>query len=200
MESIISNHYLAIHLASFMDIPNTINLIQTSHMYHNIIASMVRYQEFQKCKPNCTIDSICKYGDVDILKWFMINHQINFDKILWMSAKHGNLDIVSYLIEHGADIHARRDHALRWCAKNGHLDVVKYLVNHGADIHSHHNGALFESAANGHLEIVHYLVDKGADINAHHDYEYALGGSAINGHLEVVRYLSCIARSYHSFR
>ena len=32
-----------------------------------------------------------------------------------------------YLVEHGADIHANNNHALRWAAENGYLEVVKYL-------------------------------------------------------------------------
>jgi len=47
----------------------------------------------------------------------------------------GHLDIIKYLVEHGADVTARDNDAVRWAASNGKLDVVKYLVEHeGADM------------------------------------------------------------------
>jgi ankyrin repeat protein len=39
---------------------------------------------------------------------------------------------LNYLIEHGADIQANNNYAVRWASVNGHLEVVKYLVEHGA--------------------------------------------------------------------
>jgi ankyrin repeat protein len=45
------------------------------------------------------------------------------------SAENGHLDIVKYLIEHGADKHADDDHAFRYSEKNGHEDVAKYLCD-----------------------------------------------------------------------
>lgn len=41
------------------------------------------------------------------------------------------IDVVKYLVEHGADVHAKDDYALRWSARNDHLEVVKCLVEHG---------------------------------------------------------------------
>jgi len=36
----------------------------------------------------------------------------------------------------GANIHARDDYSLRLSVQNGYLEVVKYLVNAGANIHA----------------------------------------------------------------
>ena len=46
-------------------------------------------------------------------------------------AENGHLEVVKYLVENGADIHANNDHALRWSARFGHLEVVKYLIEKG---------------------------------------------------------------------
>ncbi|MHA1353556.1 MAG: ankyrin repeat domain-containing protein, partial [Candidatus Heimdallarchaeota archaeon] len=97
-------------------------------------------------------------------------------------------DVVKYLVEQGADIHAKDDYALRWSAAYGHIDVVKYLVEHGADIHAEDDHAIQLSAENGNLKIVKYLVEHGADIHAEDDY--ALRWSVENGHIDVVKYLS----------
>jgi len=53
-------------------------------------------------------------------------------------------------------------------AQNGHLDIVEFLVNHGADINEKNNkneSSLHLSAQNGHLNLVEFLINHGADIN-----------------------------------
>ena len=47
----------------------------------------------------------------------------------------GHLDVVSYSVEQGVDIHAGDENALWGVAKNGHLSVVSYLEKQGANIH-----------------------------------------------------------------
>ena len=46
-----------------------------------------------------------------------------------MAVKNGHLEVVKFLIEHGADVHVFNDWALACAAKNGHLEVVKCLEN-----------------------------------------------------------------------
>ena len=53
------------------------------------------------------------------------------------------MEVVKYLVEnHGANIHAGDDWALRMASKYGRLEVVKYLVEHGANIHADYDEAL----------------------------------------------------------
>jgi hypothetical protein len=100
---------------------------------------------------------------------YLIEHGANInadnDAALRFSAQNGHLEIVKYLIEHGANIHSVNDHALRFSAQKGHLEIVKYLIEHGANIHDKNDHALRLSAQKGHLEIVKYLIEHGADIN-----------------------------------
>ena len=51
-------------------------------------------------------------------------------------------DIVKYLIENGANVHAENDYALRWTARAGHFDLVRLLVAKGANIHAENDYAL----------------------------------------------------------
>ena len=121
---------------------------------------------------------------------------------------YGELEVVQYLINKGADINAKNDNggtALMVASMEGHLAVVKALVegkngllsmfSKGADINAKDNNngvtALMEASMYGHLEVVKYLINKGADINAK---DSKLGGTALigastQGHLEVVKYL-----------
>jgi ankyrin repeat protein len=53
-------------------------------------------------------------------------NQLNDNLI--QAAQYGNLESLKYLVENGADIHAKTNYAIRFSAKNGHLEIVKYLV------------------------------------------------------------------------
>lgn len=89
------------------------------------------------------------------------------NETLARAARHGNLEMLKYLIEKkGADLHAEDEKALRVASQNGHLDVVKYLVERGADVHAMFEGALRFAAARGQQHVVNYLLSKGADPNA----------------------------------
>jgi ankyrin repeat protein len=83
--------------------------------------------------------------------------------LMW-SAEYGHINIVKYLVENGADIHARDDLALRISAENGHKKIVEYLTENGADIHARDDQALRLAAQNGHKEVAEYLTENGADI------------------------------------
>lgn len=59
------------------------------------------------------------------------------------------------------DYHADNEDALRASARKGNLGVVKYLVQQGANIHADNDYALRMSRLNGHLHVVKYLMDLG---------------------------------------
>jgi hypothetical protein len=48
-------------------------------------------------------------------------------KLLGLASRHGHLEVVKYLVEHGADIHAEDDYALVLACRKGHFEIVKYL-------------------------------------------------------------------------
>lgn len=55
---------------------------------------------------------------------------------------------------------------LIFASEEGHLEVVKYLLEHGANIHSAHNASVWRASARGRLDTVKYLVEHGANIYA----------------------------------
>ena len=63
------------------------------------------------------------------------NHTGDVCAIGW-SSENGNIDIVKFLFEYGANIHAD-DCALQWASSKGHIEVVKFLVEKGAEIYKH---------------------------------------------------------------
>ena len=93
---------------------------------------------------------------------FIKNKKINEAKLineteLIDAAKHGELENVKFLLENGADIHARDDHALSLASLIGHTEIVKLLIDHGADIHAWADDALKWASMYGHTEIVKLL-------------------------------------------
>ena len=108
-------------------------------------------------------------------------------RVLCRIVKYGRLDIINFLIENGANVHANNDLALRYSARKGYLDIVKILVENGANVHSFDDTALGLSAKNEHLDVVKYLVEHGANIFT--DDDFALKLSAENGHTDVYEFL-----------
>lgn len=134
---------------------------------------------------------------------------------LELSAAAGRLDIVKYLVAHGANVCANSDQALGESAKNNHLEVLKFLIESGADSHSCDNFAMRMSVRNGNIDMVKYLMEheKGVYsfdvlINAcsygkknivqyilenwvtldQNSQDSALYISAKNGHIDLVKY------------
>ncbi len=129
-------------------------------------------------------------------------NETSFVKNVWyatalhIAALSGSLEMVKYLVEHGAEINYKKTFdqtALHMAAKSGSLKIFKYLVEHGADIkckNSLDENALYVAASSGSLEIVKYLVEHGADINCKNSYyQTALHNAVRSGSMEIVKYL-----------
>ena len=57
--------------------------------------------------------------------------------VLHVAAEKGNLEIVQYLVEHGADVKAKNTYettVLHYGAGSGNMKLVQWLVKQGADV------------------------------------------------------------------
>ena len=151
----------------------------------------------EKC-PKCeTLESALKENHSSCYKWHynkLENPAIT--QLCINASENGSLDVVKFLVELGADIHALDDYAVRCASENGHLDVVKFLVEKGTNIHSLDDYTLRYASGMGHLELVKYLVSIGADIHAQNDY--AVRQASIKGHLQVVKFLVTCGANIHA--
>jgi uncharacterized protein len=94
--------------------------------------------------------------------------------VVALAAVFGQLEVVRYLSEKGADINAVANNgpgytALTGAVASGHPEIVKFLLEKGADVNHRYGqnySPLLTAAANGHLEIVKSLVAAGADVAA----------------------------------
>ncbi len=116
---------------------------------------------------------------------------------LHFAAQNGDIAIVQFLIEHGADIKAQdivfSRTALHFAAGNGNLDTVKYLAEHGADIQDKDDygaTALHYAAKHNKLDVVKYLVSKKMDYTAKDVRGWsAMHYAADGGSIDVIKYL-----------
>jgi len=109
------------------------------------------------------------------------------DAALYFASQEGRADVVSLLIQHGADVHALKDQALMSASMNGHADVVSLLIQHGADVHALKDQALMLASANGHADVVALLIQHGANVRTQRSG--ALQMASLNGHTAVIQLL-----------
>jgi len=123
--------------------------------------------------------------------------------LLCLAAQEGLLDLVSILLEFGANCNATTNNgvsALALAAERGHCDVVRMLVQSGAQLGLVDHGgscALLYASANGHLNVVGYLLScdwpSGDAFDAHltlaEAAQQALVVAASNAHIQVVEFL-----------
>ena len=115
---------------------------------------------------------------------------------LWAASTGGHLDIVEYLVAHGADVNKptlTQSTPLRGASFHGHIDVMDYLLRRGADINTPNcigQSPLCIAAMRGQLEALQFLVTKGADL-----YQKTINGysvvhlAATKGRVEIVKFL-----------
>jgi ankyrin repeat protein len=125
------------------------------------------------------------FGQLEMVKYFIEQGADvqSYDNLALAKAVY-NLDIIKYLIENGADIHTRDEYLLIINSRDGIFKTVKYLVENGADIHTQNDQALNYASENGHLEIIKYLVEHGANIKL-----AFIKKAKYKRHYEVVKYL-----------
>ena len=116
---------------------------------------------------------------------------------LHFAAQNGDIAILQYLVEHGADIKAQDTilsrAVLHFAAENGNLECVKYLAQHGADLldkDAYGATALHYAAGKNHLDVVKYLVSKKMDYTAKDTRGWtAMHYAANGGSIDVIKYL-----------
>ncbi len=122
--------------------------------YINIVKSLIENGYGRIIYENGT--TIMKYGILD--------------KALINASYYNHLNIVKYLNEHGAHMHAQNDIALIYASKYGNLDLVKYLLSEEANggfyfKYEAFYDSIVEASENSHFEIIKYLIHHFTDLN-----------------------------------
>ncbi|XP_060719936.1 poly [ADP-ribose] polymerase tankyrase-2-like isoform X1 [Tachysurus vachellii] len=118
----------------------------------------------------------CRRGDLERVKKLLTAENVNSRDTagrkstpLHFSSGFGRRDVVSYLLQHGANVHARDDGglvSLHNACSFGHAEVVDLLLQHGADPNSRDNWnytPLHEAAIKGKIDVCIVLLQHGAE-------------------------------------
>lgn len=117
---------------------------------------------------------------------------------LMVAAGGGNIEVVKYLVEHGANINQMSSEgstAIMPAILKGQTDVIRYLISKKADTNykttaGYRFSPLQLACQLGHTDIVRSLIDAGADVNSKAgDGSTPLISAAFKGHLDVVQML-----------
>lgn len=143
-----------------------------------------------------------KYGDfLDVNQSATIvslttKKKVHCATALWAASTGGHLEIVEYLVGHGALVNKptlTQSTPLRGASFHGHLKVMEYLLARGADINTPNcigQSPLCIAAMRGQLEALQFLVNKGADIQQKTINGYSVVHlAATKGRVDIVKFL-----------
>lgn len=111
-----------------------------------------------------------KRGYKDIVEWMVDSGKVDVterdSQVLVDAVTGGQLDIMQFLLEKGADPNAQKGKPLFVAAGLGAQSMIEGLVEKGARPSADDSAALQAASLRGHLKIAQYLIDNGADPNA----------------------------------
>ena len=102
-----------------------------------------------------------------------------FNKLLADSANMGDMEMINFLIKHGANAW---DMLLVCAAQNGHLEIFEKFLN--KKLYVTYDIIMMHGAHGGHMNIVDKMLDLGAK-----DYRRSLDAAAGAGKLEMVKFM-----------
>jgi ankyrin repeat protein len=124
----------------------------------------------------------------------LVNTRFGQETPLISAIRHGNLEIVKFLVSKGADVNLDDEYdvtPLHIAAKHGQLETAKFLVSKGAEVDSKDNLSitpLWYAALYGAEDIANFLISRGADINVRSDFgKSLLQAASIGGLLDLMK-------------
>ena len=112
-------------------------------------------------------------GNIERVK-SLISEEIDQDSknaALQEACSAGQLDIVKFMIENGADVNAKNNSGgtpLNVASQGDNRDIVELLIENGANINNKNNNGLtplHQASRNGQKDIVELLIAKGTEVN-----------------------------------
>ena len=101
---------------------------------------------------------------------------------------HGNIIIVKWCLENGADIYYNNDMAIKYAVERGDVKIIKFLINQGSDIHYDDDKALEIACSHYYLDLIKFLIENGAVITRTCSIEVLIYASR-NGRADIVQIL-----------
>ena len=156
--------------------------VQGGHL--NVCKWLIDEKNVEVGDKNILIEA-ASHGHPDICRWLVnekradvnAKEEDNGETALMYAALSGNSDIVTFLVEAGADVNETTKDgwtALMTGAMSGVFDVVRFLTEHGANINekAYYGTTAYILAMDGNYqEIARFLAEHGADVNAEDAYD-----------------------------
>lgn len=144
------------------------------------------------------------YDDVKILVYYpkLIISLIDYiekDIILLSSAKHGQLEVMQYILSRDRTIfNICYNYLLNFSSRAGHLIIVKYLLSQFSYSYKDKEYALINSAKEGHIKVLKYLVSLGVNFRTKQDYALVL--ATHYRHKKVIQYLLHLGADHNAYK
>lgn len=163
-------------------------VLSTAALYGNTI--MMRVLLDAKADTSYGLDTAFRNGYLDAVK-LLFHHKANIDNAsISCAAIGGNVDIINFLIEHGADIHENGEEPLICAINYGNVDVIRFLLqaraiprdimltkigerntkeitklllDAGLDLHYKDDKALHNAVGDADVTLAQILLENGAD-------------------------------------
>jgi ankyrin repeat protein len=150
----------------------------------NLISSiMEHYQNAQKWKP---LSAWVSEGNIDMVE-YLLDNGAEIDKesdLIELAIKEGHQDIVNSLIFRGVWISPRHvDMALQ----RKYVEMTKFFIEMGADVTRCSNVALIRAMETGDLQLVRMLIENGLSIRR--QAGFVMTQAAALGYMDIAEYL-----------
>jgi hypothetical protein len=145
------------------------------------------------------------YGFSEVANYLIITHAEDINVMssnegtpLYVASGWGHLGVVSSLLQHNADVHAKTTGHYNWtplhnASSGGHAKIAQVLLEHGANINAlstSNSTPLKWASENGRLEVVRLLLSRGADVHIRDNDGYtAFQKATKNQHVEIAQLL-----------
>ena len=107
-----------------------------------------------------------RYESILMVQYILSFHKIDIhyetDLPIREAVDTGNVGIVTYLVEHGADIHTCNNQCMNAAAALGHLPIIQYLITQGGLVDK---SMFMYACVYGHLDIVSFLLETIPDLS-----------------------------------
>ena len=120
--------------------------------------------DYKNIKENWLVETVL-YGQFEIVKLIMESGGVFDQDAVSKAVTINNIQIMSYFLEMGKDIHGEKNSSIINAVNYGHFEMVKFLVENGADVNAFDNTAVKLSITKGNFDIVKYLFENGVDFS-----------------------------------
>lgn len=130
---------------------------------------------------NSAISEASSYGQLEIVK-YLIDNGADVTCSLECASSYGQSNIVEFLLDNYKSRIDRYDKSLRTATRSNHLEVIKLLLNNGGDAVA----CLRYATTDGYIEIVKYIEGLGIDVA---NDSLAVKYASNYGYFDIVKYI-----------